>query len=246
MALYSIAKRTHWLGVALLLITSILLLITTISAPIINHISLLRVTLTNSTQIRHSSVAFGTFGYCLLDVPPTNTEHDWCTRRHIGYKPADVMARIDRSAPSEMVSGTSDALTHVMVLHPIACGLAFVAFLAALGSGVIGSLIGALAAFIAWVLVLASIAVDFSLFGIIKHHVNRDHSGSKARFGTAIWLLLASFVSLFFGMLLVFFTCCTAHREKKRAREAETHGNYPLATTNGVVAQPRKKRFVFF
>jgi len=42
----------------------------TISAPVINDLGLLRVTLTNQTQIRHSSVSFGTFGYCILDVPP--------------------------------------------------------------------------------------------------------------------------------------------------------------------------------
>lgn len=58
------------LGVALLFVSSILLLITTISAPIINDVGLLRVTLTNETRIRHSSVSFGTFGYCILDVPP--------------------------------------------------------------------------------------------------------------------------------------------------------------------------------
>lgn len=66
----SITRKTHWFGVALLFISSILLLVTTISAPVINDISLLRVTLTNKTEIRNSSVSFGTFGYCVLDVPP--------------------------------------------------------------------------------------------------------------------------------------------------------------------------------
>lgn len=47
-----------------------LLLITTISAPIINHASLLRVTLANYTARDHSALNFGTFGYCVLNVPP--------------------------------------------------------------------------------------------------------------------------------------------------------------------------------
>ena len=54
----------------LLFVASILLLVVTISAPVVGDIGLLRVILTNQTSIRHSSVSFGTFGYCVLDVPP--------------------------------------------------------------------------------------------------------------------------------------------------------------------------------
>lgn len=50
----------HRVGVLLLLIASILLLVTTISAPVIRDISILKVTLTNKTEIRNSSVVFGT------------------------------------------------------------------------------------------------------------------------------------------------------------------------------------------
>ena len=57
-------------GVFLLFASSVLLLITTISAPVLNDVGLLRVTLQNETNFRHSSVSFGTFGYCILDVPP--------------------------------------------------------------------------------------------------------------------------------------------------------------------------------
>ncbi|EMD00834.1 hypothetical protein BAUCODRAFT_61895 [Baudoinia panamericana UAMH 10762] len=249
MALTSISRRTHWFGVALLFISSILLLITTISAPIWNHVSLLDVTLTNATSLRNSSVTFGTFGYCILDVPPVATHQDWCTHHKIGYAPADIMARIDHTSFSEMAAGTSDSLTRVMVLHPIVCVLAFAAFLTSLGSGIIGSLIGAFIAFVTWVLVLISLAVDFSLFSIVKHHVNHDKSGSKATYGSAIWLLLVSFVTLFFGMLIVFFTCCTHQREKRIAgQRAKEEGTYPAASAGGTdgVAAPRKKRFGIF
>lgn len=60
----------HHVGTLFLFAAAILLLITTISAPIVNDISLLEVTLTNSSALRHSSVTFGTFGYCVLDVAP--------------------------------------------------------------------------------------------------------------------------------------------------------------------------------
>ncbi|KAK3167692.1 hypothetical protein OEA41_010819 [Lepraria neglecta] len=60
----------HWVGVTFLFIAAILLLVTTISAPVIGDIAILKVMLTNKTDIRNSSVTFGTFGHCVLDVPP--------------------------------------------------------------------------------------------------------------------------------------------------------------------------------
>jgi hypothetical protein len=60
----------HLIGVTFLFIAAILLLITTISAPVVNDIGILKVTLTNQTNLRHSSVTFGSFGHCVLDVAP--------------------------------------------------------------------------------------------------------------------------------------------------------------------------------
>jgi len=56
--------------VAFFFIAAILLLITTISAPVIRDIAILKVDLRNQTHIRHGSITFGTFGHCALDVPP--------------------------------------------------------------------------------------------------------------------------------------------------------------------------------
>jgi hypothetical protein len=66
------ANITHCnrVGVAFIFIASILLLVTTISSPVIGDIAILKVMLTNFTDIRHSSVTFGAFGHCILDVPP--------------------------------------------------------------------------------------------------------------------------------------------------------------------------------
>lgn len=54
----------------LLFAASILLLITTISAPIIDNAGLLRAALANYTNHDNSALVFGTFGYCVLNVPP--------------------------------------------------------------------------------------------------------------------------------------------------------------------------------
>ena len=60
----------HHVGTFLLFVSAILILITTISAPVVGDIAILKVMLTNKTDIRNSSVTFGTFGHCILDVPP--------------------------------------------------------------------------------------------------------------------------------------------------------------------------------
>lgn len=103
-----------------------------------------------------------------------------------------------------------------MVLHPIACSLSFLAFQLSLGAGVVGSLAGASIAFVAWILTIIAMAVDFTIFGIIRTHVRDDDSLTRAYYGSAIWLLVAAFVLLLLGMIIVFFTCCSAHREKSK------------------------------
>jgi hypothetical protein len=58
-------------GVFFLFTASILLLVTTISAPVWNQVGLLNVHINNGTQAHHNSTAtFGTFGYCILNAGP--------------------------------------------------------------------------------------------------------------------------------------------------------------------------------
>jgi amino acid transporter len=158
---------------------------------------------------------------------------DWCSGRHVGYAPAHIIVAADRTQLSDIEAGTSDSLTRAMILHPIACGTAFIAWIVSIGAGVIGSLFGVLAALVAWILCLIVMATDFSLFGILRHHVNHDRSGSRAYFGSAMWCLCVAFVLLFFAMIIVTFTCFSARREKKKA----------VAVQKEARPATRKKRF---
>lgn len=58
----------HHIGTFLLLSATVLLIITTISAPVVNHIGLLKVHLNNATSEHYSEVYFGTFGWCVTDT----------------------------------------------------------------------------------------------------------------------------------------------------------------------------------
>jgi len=211
----------HYIGVALIFISSILLLITTISAPVVADIGILKVTLANSSALRHSSINFGTFGHCVLDVAPAATDQDACFPKAIGYKPVEIMAGIDGQNFDTTGTSATDSLTNAFVLHPVACGLAFIAALLALG-GVIGSLIGSLVAILAWIITLVVLVIDFVVFGIIKNRVNNDGSGSSASYSVGIWTALAAFILLFFGTIIVFITCCTSRRRSRGAAYNET------------------------
>lgn len=213
----------HFIGVAFILIAAILLLVTTISSPIIGDIGILKVMLTNATNFRHSSVTFGSFGHCILDVPPITTDQDLCFPKSIGYKPIEIMEAIDHTTFSSVSRDTTDSLTGAFILHPIACGLTFIAGIAAFG-GVFGSIVATAIAIVAWVLTLVVMAIDFTIFGIIKSHVNNDGSGSNAYYSVGMWTTLAAFVMLFLGTVIVFGTCCTRRRrDRDSSRHSRSH-----------------------
>jgi hypothetical protein len=95
----------------------------------------------------------------------SRTDQDLCFPKVIGYKPAVIMEEIDHTHFSRASSDSADALTNAFVLHPVACGLAFIAGICALG-GVIGGLIGTMIAAVAWLITLVVMAIDFAAFGV--------------------------------------------------------------------------------
>jgi hypothetical protein len=225
----------HHVGTFFIFAAAVLLLITTITAPVVNNFSMLKVTLTNSSDIRNSAVTFGTFGYCVLDVAPAATDQDWCTRRSIGYSPMKIMQVIDNTQYSTASVKTADGLTRVQILHPIACAIAFIAFFFSIGAGICGSLFASMFAAVAWIVTFVVLITDFVSWGIVKDRVNDDGSGSHAVFGIGMWTELAAMILLFFGAFLVLCSCCGARR---RDRAIATNGGEPVnRTTTG------KRRF---
>lgn len=235
----------HHIGTFLVFAAFVLLLIASISSPVINDISMLKVTLTNQTHLRNSSVTFGSFGHCVLDVAPVETDQDYCSKRSIGYQPASVMANIDGTHFSGAASNTADGLSNVMVLHPVACALSFIAFCLALGSGIFGALLASIFSAIAWLITLVVMATDFVMWGIVKNHVNDDKSGSHAVFGVAMWCVLAAMVALFFGTFVVLFSCCSArrHRRSERVGGAKSYANEGPTTTTRRRFWQRRSRY---
>jgi hypothetical protein len=155
----------HIVGASFILISAILLLVTTISAPVIGDIGIMKVMLVNQTDIRHGSLTFGTFGHCALDVPPITTDQDYCSPKSIGYKIADIMSQVDGTSFNLASTDSTNGLTNAFILHPIACALAFIASIFAFG-GFFGSIVGIIIALLAWIITFVVMVIDFVVFGV--------------------------------------------------------------------------------
>ncbi|ROV98579.1 hypothetical protein VSDG_04339 [Cytospora chrysosperma] len=214
----------HHLGTFLLLVSTILLIITTISSPVVNDIGMLKVTLSNATNDHHSELSFGTFGYCYLNTADDN--RDYCSHHMVGYRPADIMTDVEDTSFSSSSRKVTHVLTRVMILHPIATFIAFVAFLLALGSGFLGSLLAAFTSLLAFVVTVVSLICDFVLFAIIKDNVNDDGSGSHASYSVGMWTILVAAICSLLGAVVVLFTCCSARLHKRRGDTSASKTDY--------------------
>ena len=149
------------------------------------------------------------------------------------------MAAIQDTDFNDAQENTSKALTRVMVLHPVATGLSFIAFLLALGSGFIGAIAAAIVSTLSFIVTVVVLATDFTLFGIVRNKVNDMGDGRTATWGAGIWTLLAALVMLFLATVIVLLTCCSSRLHKKRASRGAAHSDKPYTTTT----RTTKRRF---
>ncbi|KAK3403120.1 pali-domain-containing protein [Sordaria brevicollis] len=232
----------HHFGTFLLLAATVLLIVTCISAPVINDISLMKVDLRTLHVGRFKRVTFGTFGWCEI----ADNQADSCSSSRVGYNPANIMNTIEGTSFSNYAENTTKALTKAMILHPIACGLNFIAFLLALGAGWVGSLLASLVAAFAFIVTLVVMILDFVLFSIIKSNVNGDDDdgvfseGTRAKWGSAIWTTLAAAICSLLAMVILFFTCCSARIHKRRNRNRDLVGE--PKNDYGVAAPATRRR----
>lgn len=227
----------HHIGTFLLLVSTVLLIITSITAPVVNDLGLMKVKLSNATNDHYSEVSFGTFGYCVLNT--ADDSRDVCTGSHIGYRPADVMSNVEDTSYSDYSRKVTYGLTKVMILHPIAAGIAFLAFLMALGSGFFGSLLAAFTSLVTFVVTVVALICDFVLFAIIRDNVNDQNNDAHAYYSVGIWTVLVAGIASLLGAIIVFFTCCSARLHKRRNR----HSTVPKSDYGTPTTTRRRRRW---
>jgi len=171
-------------GLFFCFVATVLLIIVSISSPVWEKISFLDVT--TAARTTH----FGVFGYT-------------GSKASVGYTFAPDRLGLE---DTKLNTGVLHSLTFVLVLYPVAAGLAGLSVLFGLcgacyhrAGTVFMSLLSALATIctlIAWV-------ISMALFGIARNHVRDDIRGATAQYGNANWIAIGAL-----GALLIGF--CTA------------------------------------
>lgn len=208
----------HHIGSFMLLVATALIIVTNIAAPVVDDIGLLKVQLGSTSSA--DEVSFGTFGYCVINYGPSR---NFCSNSMVGYSPADVMTEIDGTPFSGYAVSSTNSLTKVMILHPIAAGFTFIAFVMALGAGMAGSLMASLVAAVAFLITVIALICDFVLFAVIRSNVNDQNNGSYAYYSIGMWTLLVGAICSLLGTVILFVTCCSARLHRRR--EVRTKGD---------------------
>ncbi|KAL7799058.1 actin cortical patch SUR7/pH-response regulator pali [Trichoderma ceciliae] len=206
----------HYFGTVLLLAATALLIVVSVTAPVVNNLSILTVDFSGSSSV--DRITYGTFGYCIIN---SNGKDD-CTSAHVGYDPTAALAQISQLSFSKSDRDGARVLTKVLILHPIAAGLTFLAFLLCLGTSFLGSFVASLFSALAFVATVIAMACDFAGFEIIKRAVNnRGPANVDARWGPAVWCILAAAALTLIATILVFVTCCAGRVKKSRSRRGK-------------------------
>jgi len=226
----------RYLGSALLLTATALLIVADVSAPVVNQLAIFRVEVGGrDADDGGAEINFGSFGWCVR----ADGIDDRCSKSHIGYNAARVIRGVDGTRFSNAAENTIEALTNVMVLHAVATGIFFIAFLLSLGKGVLISLMATAITALGFLITAVAVICDFVGFSIIRRRVRRDSDNSSAHYGPAAWCILAAAVLSLIATVLVFITCCAGRRERShhhRNRKAEAYDG-------PVTAAPRRRRF---
>ncbi|KIM49221.1 hypothetical protein M413DRAFT_438387 [Hebeloma cylindrosporum] len=205
----------------LLLIAFILLLLVSLSAPIIKSIYLFRLSANVSSTLFRSgasaSVNFGVWGYCISAIKVavagiSRSKDGRCSKAHLGYTIDSTVAdALNADGLLDLISRTTTA---ALVLHPLAAGLTFLTLLISLfilkrGSNGTSRLpsfvtlaIGSLAAFLTTVVFL----IDVILVAVIRKRVRKATDGDiDLVWGNAVWMVLGAAVASWASMM---GACC--------------------------------------
>ncbi|EKM55377.1 uncharacterized protein PHACADRAFT_255963 [Phanerochaete carnosa HHB-10118-sp] len=209
----------------------LLLLLVSLSVPIIHSIYLFRLSAHAATSLLDAAasgvVRFGVWGYCIstIDLSIVGLNDDSagsCSHPKLGYTfDSNVQAALNASGVN--VKSINKALTAALVLHPIACGFSFLTLLASLfivrwrtglsrGASFLTLGVGLFTALLTTVVFL----VDVIFVAIVKSDIKKDTDGSvTGAWGNAVWMVLGATVALWAALVGV---CVGLFRGRRKPR----------------------------
>ncbi|GAA6006101.1 hypothetical protein JCM10207_000523 [Rhodosporidiobolus poonsookiae] len=205
----------HHFGTFLLFCAVVLLVVATITSPVVDHMSLAKASF--SVGGIDATVYFGVLGYCIEQSGATS-----CTSTGVGYDIPPILLTLARSTGtlSDTAENAINAVTSALVLHPVGCGVAFLAFLIAACSDRLGFLFASIITFVAAVIALVCMILDLLLFFFVRRWLrdNIDGVDISIEYSYGTWTTVAAFACLFVGMFAV-CCACIAGRRRRRAQK---------------------------
>lgn len=225
--------KTRFLVPFLLFSAWVLLLLVSISLPIIKPIYILEVDAVTTPSVQTSiatSIRFGVWGMCLgfYRFGPDGASWDdagACTPPRLGYTPDDAVLQL--TGQKDLAKIALKALMGILILHPIACGLVFLSLIASLVTtwhpvralnvtSLIAVILSAVAATIVFV-------IDIVLIPIARQKVEEATKGAlTVALGNAAWMTLGAVVALWLGVIGASIIACGCFGcGKRRGRRAK-------------------------
>ncbi|QRW00753.1 SUR7/Pali family protein [Ceratobasidium sp. AG-Ba] len=210
----------------------LLLLLVSLSIPIIHTISILNIAANVRAGFTNTSLSggikFGLWGYCVSDITGTligisRTQAGYCSKSKLGY---DIDNQVLSALGIDDLNGfISRGLTFVLVLHPIACGLAFLALLFAIMLAFrparLASAMTLIFAVLAAIVATVAFAVDVALTTIARNKIGDVTDNElKVTYGAVPWMTLGAMVALWAATVAA---CCGIFLGGRRRRAAEKY-----------------------
>ncbi|KAF8894553.1 actin cortical patch SUR7/pH-response regulator pali [Infundibulicybe gibba] len=200
----------------LIFIAFLLLLLVSLSAPIIKTIYLFRLSLNLASSGLHSgtsaTVSFGLWGYCISNAETViagihRAGPSQCSPRHLGYS-------IDLTAANavgfrQLETVISRTTTAAFVIHPIAAAFAFVTLLISLfmlrrgsnGTSRLASIVTLSFGLLTTLLTTIVFLIDVILVAVVRGRVRDITDGTiDLNWGNAVWMALGAALALWFSM----------------------------------------------
>ncbi|KZT44051.1 hypothetical protein SISSUDRAFT_327198 [Sistotremastrum suecicum HHB10207 ss-3] len=235
------------IGALLVFAAFVLLLLVSLSTPIAKSIDLFSLHATVASSVLGSGIravaTFGVWGYCTSRTERYSFEFDLytfcidsrksvvgvqrtsgrkCTKPHLGYDFSNDVASIFDLENDQ--SAINHAITAALVLHPIACALAFLALLFALARlrspahrllHVAALVLAVLAALLATVVFL----IDVIFVALARSKLKTvSHGDLIVSYGNAVWMALGAAIALWVASVAICAGLCGCHRPRKSAR----------------------------
>jgi len=158
----------------------VLLIFVSVSVPVWNDVSFL------DSIIAGKMVRFGVWGYT-------------GSATKVGYSINGPLPLHDQLLETTALRN----LTDMLVLHPVAAGLSFLAFAFGIWGAAtysrLGTILMTLISALAFLVTVIAFSIDMILFNIIGSRIRFDAPGNRAHLSNAIWLTLSALIILAFG-----------------------------------------------